>query len=104
MPNPYFITNAWETDPFNRRMAFTGLPANCEIRIFNLAGDLVKFIKHTETRAPSAGQPTPRPGELGGTEFWDLVNDYKQLISTGVYIYHVKSDVGEQIGKFAIAR
>lgn len=104
VPNPYFITNAWETDPFNRHLAFTGLPANCEIRIFNLAGDLVKMIPHHETGTPTAGQPLPQPGALGGTEFWDLVNDYKQLISTGVYIYHVKSDVGEQVGKFAIAR
>jgi hypothetical protein len=62
------------------------------------------MIPHHETRTPTAGQPTPQPEELGGAEFWDLVNDYKQLIATGVYIYHVKSDVGEQVGKFAIAR
>lgn len=104
VPNPYFITDAWETDQYNRRMAFTGLPANCEIRIFNLAGDLVKMIPHHETGTQVAGQPAPQQDAQGGTEFWDLLNDYKQLISTGVYIYHIKSDVGEQIGKFAIAR
>jgi hypothetical protein len=104
VPNPYFITDAWETNAYTRRMAFTGLPAVCDIRIFNLAGDLVKHIKHTETRAPYAGQAEPQPGELGGTEFWDLINDNKQLIATGVYIFHVKSDVGEYVGKLAIAR
>jgi hypothetical protein len=104
VPNPYFITDAWETDKYNRRMAFTGLPADCEIRIFNLAGDLVKEITHHETPAPSTSEPNPQKYELGGTEFWDLLNDYKQLISTGVYIYHIKSNVGEQVGKFAIAR
>ena len=104
VPNPYFITDAWEINAYTRRMAFTGLPAECDIRIFNLAGDLVKHIKHTETRTPYPGQATPQPGELGGTEFWDLINDNKQLIATGVYIFHVKSTVGEYVGKLAVAR
>jgi hypothetical protein len=104
VPNPYFITNRWETNTWERRIAFTGLPAQCDIRVYNLAGDLVRLINHHQTRTQEAGQAAPQPGELGGTEFWDLLNTHQQLIATGVYIFHVKSDVGEYVGKFSIVR
>jgi len=39
-----------------------------------------------------------------GTEFWDLRSFSNQLIATGVYIYHVKSDTGEKVSKFAVVR
>jgi hypothetical protein len=28
----------------------------------------------------------------------------RQLVSSGVYIFHVRSDVGEQVGKFVVIR
>jgi hypothetical protein len=104
VPNPYMVTNAWENNVWERKVAFTGLPADATIRIFTLSGDLVRTIEHRETRAPRPGQAPGQPGELGGTEMWDLLNTNQQLIATGVYIYYVKSDVGEQTGKFAVIR
>lgn len=100
VPNPYIITNDWEFNSFDRKLAFTGLPAECEIRIYTMAGDLVKLIKHRATKSDIGAQP----GELGGTETWNLLNSSDQLIATGVYVFHVKSDVGEAVGKFAIVR
>ncbi|MEO0070370.1 MAG: hypothetical protein ABIK18_06225, partial [candidate division WOR-3 bacterium] len=61
------------------------------IRIFTISGDLVKVIEHKDTRK--------QPLDEGGTATWDMVNDYGQLIASGVYIYHVKSPVGECTGK-----
>ncbi|MEO0108396.1 MAG: hypothetical protein ABIK62_04410, partial [candidate division WOR-3 bacterium] len=104
VPNPYFITNDWETSTFDRRIAFSGLPGECDIRIYTMAGDLVRRIKHRDTRAAQAGQAPPQPEELGGTEYWDLLNTDKQLVSSGIYVFHIQSDVGEYVGKFAIVR
>jgi len=39
-----------------------------------------------------------------GTEYWDIRSDYNQMVSTGVYIFHVESSHGEHVGKFAIVR
>lgn len=94
VPNPYIMTNRWEISKFERRIAFTHLPATCNIRIYTMAGNLVKVIKHTDKDV--------QPMDKGGTEYWNLLNEHKQLVSSGVYIFHIESPVGEQIGKFAI--
>jgi hypothetical protein len=65
-----------------------------------MAGDLVKVIKHKDTKT--------LPLDQGGTETWDFTNESPgmsqtaasgQLIASGVYIYHVESQVGEAVGK-----
>jgi hypothetical protein len=97
VPNPYIISSAWERKRLGdpklgepiRDLAFTNLPALCTIRIYTLDGSLVKTIEH------SSGQ---------GTEFWDLRSFSNQLVATGVYFYHVTSEAGEKISKFAIVR
>jgi hypothetical protein len=97
VPNPYIISSSWERKRLGdpklgepiRDIAFTNLPAQCTIRIYTLDGNLVKTIEHTN-------------GE--GTEFWDLRSFSNQLIATGIYIYHVSSDAGETVSKFAVVR
>jgi hypothetical protein len=96
VPNPYIIKNRWETNKFERKIAFTHLPATCKIRIFTMAGHLVKVIEHTDHDT--------QPMDKGGTELWDLLNEHEQLIASGVYIFHIESDIGEQIGKFAVVQ
>lgn len=97
VPNPYIISATWERkrlgDPLLgepiRDLAFINLPDKCTIQIFTLDGDLVKTLEHNGT---------------SGTAFWDIRSDYNQLVSTGVYFYHIDSQYGEKIGKFAIVR
>jgi hypothetical protein len=101
VPNPYIVTNGWETNSMDRKLAFTRLPAECTIRIFTMAGNLVKVIEHKDIRN-IIDYPNAQPLELGGTEYWNLLNEHDQLISSGVYIFHIESKVGEQIGKFAV--
>ena len=72
-----------------RELTFVNLPGNCTIKIFTVDGDLVKTLRHTNG---------------SGTAYWDIRSDYNQMLSTGVYFYHVDSDAGEKIGKFAIIR
>ena len=104
VPNPYVVTNTWETNTWDRKLAFTGLPVDCDIRIYTLAGDLVRHIVHHATADPVAGQDAPQKDAKGGTEFWDLLNNNQQLVASGVYIFYVSSPVGEQVGKFSIIR
>jgi hypothetical protein len=101
-PNPYIVTNEWQISPQLRRLKFINLPNRCTIRIFNLNGELVKTIVHTET-VDFEDQMTVE-NNAGGDEWWDLLSENRQLISSGVYIFHVRSDVGEQIGKFVVIR
>ena len=103
VPNPYIVFNGWEKTTSQRYVRFTHLPSTCTIRIYTLAGDLVRVIQHTDTKT--------QPLDQGGTETWDFTNQSPgtsgtqitgQLIASGVYIYYVQSPVGDCIGKFAV--
>jgi hypothetical protein len=97
VPNPYIIYNEWQTTTDVRRMRFINLPAECTIRIYNLNGELVRMIRHAAT-----SEESDVVGDLGGDEWWDLLSDNRQLVASGVYIFHVQSQVGEQVGKFVV--
>ena len=98
VPNPYIIWNEWQTQFIQRRLKFINLPNECTIRIFNLNGELIRTIMHTETSEGGVGN------DLGGDEWWDILSENRQLVASGVYIFHIESEVGEQVGKFVIVR
>jgi hypothetical protein len=85
VPNPYYAYSQYE-DPGNQlenRVRMVNLPARCEIRIFTMDGVLVRTIKKDDENSPY-------------TE-WDLKNNAKVPISSGVYLIHVKAtDFGEE--------
>ena len=103
VPNPYIIFNGWESSSEQRAVKFTHLPDECDIRIYTTSGDLLKHIHHLDHKLAEGSQPL----ELGGTETWDFTNESPgsvagssgQLIASGVYVWHVESAVGEQVGK-----
>jgi hypothetical protein len=97
VPNPFIISAPWDEarvgnsvfgEPI-RNIAFTNLPTPCTIKVFTVDGDLVKTLEHTN--------PT-------GREEWDLLSVEKRPIVSGIYFFHVKSDLGEKVGRFAIIR
>jgi hypothetical protein len=73
-PNPYYGVNTQETSKYARFVTFNHLPATATIRIFNLAGILVRTINHTD-----------------GTQFqqWDLNNDSGLPVASGLYIVYI---------------
>jgi len=95
-PNPYRAGSLFDgrlgEQELNRKIWFTGLPAQCKIQVFNLVGEVVKTIDHDE------------PGN--GQHSWDLLSDFDRVIASGLYIYVVKnSDTGEiQRGKLVIIK
>lgn len=104
VPNPYLVRNSWDVSKEDKHLMFTHLPTKCTIRIYTLAGNLVKIIYHdgTQNSFQTMGGTTP-VGGTGGTEFWNLLTYNSQLIASGVYLYHVEAPgIGNKIGKFAV--
>jgi hypothetical protein len=99
VPNPYVATNVVE--PLNpldrssrgyRRVYFDHLPQRCTIRIFTLAGELVRTIEHNTDIDD-------------GKEFWDLLTKDNMEVAYGLYFFHVEAPgIGETTGKFAIIK
>jgi hypothetical protein len=89
VPNPYYSRSAYELSPFNRVMKFTNLPGTATIRIYNLAGQLVRTLRKTD----------------GGSSIleWNLENENRLPVASGVYVYHVEvPQVGTTIGRIAV--
>ncbi|MHB1050292.1 MAG: fibronectin type III domain-containing protein [Bacteroidota bacterium] len=98
VPNPYVVAAKWERRSLyqsgrgDRKIDFINLPAECTIKIFTVAGALVKTIE----KFPSA---------TNGAASWDLISDDGMEVAYGLYIYHVKApNIGEHIGKFAVIK
>jgi hypothetical protein len=100
VPNPYVSTAKWETLPPDippghgrgeRRIDFTHLPRKCTIRIYTISGDLVRVIEHEDDLWDSS-------------ESWNLLSKNDMEVAYGIYIYHIESDIGEKMGKFAIIK
>jgi hypothetical protein len=104
VPNPYLVRNNWDVDKLDKHLMFTHLPTKCTIRIYTLAGDLVKIIYHDGSQNSFAAMGGTTPvGGTGGVEFWNLLTYNDQLVASGMYLFHVEAPgIGNKIGKFAI--
>jgi hypothetical protein len=91
VPDPYLGHSHWETSKFYRQIHFVNLPNSCTIRIYTLGGDLVRTIEHDGTMT-----------EQSGEAFWDLLSIDGIQVASGVYIYHVESEYGDHVGRFAV--
>lgn len=85
-PNPYYAVNPEEINKYERFVTFTHLPRKANIKIFNLAGQLVRSIQK-ENNSQFAK--------------WDLKNDSGLPAASGMYIAHI--DLPE-IGKSVIVK
>jgi hypothetical protein len=90
VPNPYYAVSGYEQNYLDNRIKIINLPQRCDITIFNSNGILVRQFSKDESATYLD---------------WDLKNFAGIPIASGVYIIHVKSDVGEKILKwFGIIR
>jgi len=100
VPNPFRQRSGFLDPGENNRITFINIPSKCTIRIYTLAGDLVKTIEHD-----GFGETT-----WGNREDQSYMEtDFGQNVMPGLYIYHVESHVpghdGEtHIGKLMIIR
>lgn len=88
-PNPYYAFNSLETNRLSPFVTFNNLPERATVRIFNLAGQLVRKIEKNDD-----------------SQFlrWDMQNFSKLPVASGMYIAHVElPDVGvNKVLKLAI--
>ena len=100
VPNPYKITadyskSGWEVsqqwNEFDRRLDFTNLKGPGTVRIFTLAGDLVKKLVLEEDDSRIS---------------WDLISRNGQAVVSGIYLFTVDYDNGHasELGKFVIVK
>jgi hypothetical protein len=73
-PNPYYAFNPQETNKNAKFVTFNKLPAKATIRIFNLAGQLVRVLDKDDA-----------------SQFvrWDLRNRDNFPVASGMYLVHV---------------
>jgi hypothetical protein len=85
VPNPYYAYSQYE-DPGNQldsRIKITNLPPKCLVQIYTQDGVVVRTIRKDD----------PNQTYL----IWDLKNNAKAPIASGVYLIHIKSDeLGEE--------
>ncbi|MFZ2324033.1 MAG: hypothetical protein WAV89_10085 [Ignavibacteriaceae bacterium] len=112
-PNPYYGNAVWDgTSERLRKIYFYNLPAECEITIYTLVGDIVKKIQHNiESNGSDLRwfQNYANDGKQqfsGGEHAWDLITDYDQAVATGLYLFTVKnSKTGDiKTGKFLVVK
>jgi hypothetical protein len=89
VPNPFY-NRAYNQQRFEHAIQFMNLPPErWTIRIFNLAGDLVRTLKQED--------PT------SSVFFWDLLTENGLPIASGIYIYYIEAEgLGTTFGKMAI--
>lgn len=87
-PNPYYGVNPQEINKYQRFVTFSHLPKSAKIKIFNLAGKLVRTIEHDSNSQ---------------FERWDLSNDESLPVGSGLYIAHIDMPgLGTKILKVAV--
>ncbi len=89
VPNPYYAHSRYELSQFNRVLRFINMPENATVRIFNLAGNLVRTLRKSD--------PTT------STLDWDLLTENRLPVGSGIYIYHVDAPgAGSTFGRLVV--
>ena len=89
VPNPYYGMSGYETGQVDNRVKITNLPRKATIKIFTVAGTLVRTLKKDDSMTSID---------------WDLKNDFGIPIASGLYMIHVRasfldSDSNEYVEK-----
>jgi hypothetical protein len=90
VPDPYIVSNIWETNQFGKKLMFNHLPNECKISIYTVAGDHIADVDHNDNK---------------GYAFWDMRTYNDQYIAYGLYIYVVSIPNGQKkVGKFLVIK
>ena len=70
-------------------MKFINLPATCKVRVFTLAGDLIRTLEKDDATTSVVE--------------WDLETRFGLPVGSGLYVFHVEAPgIGNTFGKFAV--
>jgi len=93
VPNPYVITHIGQKSSYDAKIYFTRLPKECTIKIYTIAGDLIRTIRHVD-----------QDGSYRyGMDVWDLLSDNRQRAASQGLIAVIETPNGAQtVKKFAV--
>jgi hypothetical protein len=114
-PNPYYGLASWEgSSSFeeDRKLIFANLPAQCKIKIYTVAGDLIDEIAHDQNynggdiKWFSTYSDPSQTVFSGGEHAWDLLTANQQILARGVYLFSVEDLKTGKVypGKFVILK
>jgi hypothetical protein len=91
VPNPYYGASRYETSQIDNRVRITNLPIQCVIKIYTLNGTLIRTL---------------RKDDASTFVDWDLLNQERIPIASGMYLLHVNAPgIGEKVVKwFGVTR
>ncbi len=89
VPDPYYVTNEFETTTVSKVIKFVNLPEKAIIRIYSSSGVLVALLEHNST-------------QFGGFEDWNVRNRNNQVVASGVYFYHIESGDARRVGRMTV--
>ena len=90
VPNPYKGVSDYELSNLSDVVRFTNMPEQATIRVFTVAGTLVKTIV--------------KSGPATSID-WDLLTEQGLPVSSGMYLVHVDvPNVGEKVIKFGVVK
>jgi len=89
VPNPYRASEAWD-QPGQSEVHFINLPARATIKIYTVAGDLVRTLHHNDT--------------VRDFERWDLKSEPGKDVASGIYIYRIEADRFEFQSRMIVIR
>ncbi len=88
VPNPYKGRSAYETGNLDRVVRFVNLPDRATLRIFTLAGTLIRTLEKSSSEGRSLD--------------WDLTTQTGLPVASGMYLVHVETDFGEKVIKLGV--
>jgi hypothetical protein len=93
-PNPYKKRAMFDnvTDASDHKVIFYNLPPTAKVTILDVSGQIVQVLNFAST------------GLSNGTLFWNLFSKTGIEVASGLYIYVVEYDGGQQVGYLSILR
>jgi hypothetical protein len=89
VPNPYRGSEVWD-QPGQGEVHFINLPVRSTIKIYTVAGDLVREIQHNDTERDF--------------ERWDLRNASGKFVAAGIYMYRVEAGPFQYQNRLVVIR
>jgi len=89
VPNPYYINHQNQRSVYDAQLYFTRLPKKCNIKIYTMAGDLVKELEHESSV----------DNERRAVEVWDLISKNGFRVQSQVLVAVITTPDGESTTK-----
>ena len=89
VPDPYYVTSAFEISIDAKDIQFVNVPVGATIRIYSSSGVLLRVLQNNST-------------QFNGIVHWDVRNRTNQFVASGVYFYNVEANGNSFTGRMTV--